>query len=63
MAGKMCILEPYADFDYHNAISVNNNVYIFNINLWFFSVIYVYVALIFYKVVDPQNAVKYSGHI
>jgi hypothetical protein len=58
MAGKMSIREPYANVDYRHAISINNNVYILNFSLWFFSVIYVYVALILYKVVDPQNAVK-----
>jgi hypothetical protein len=60
---KKCILEPYSTSDYHHAISVNNNVYVLYFNSLFFVFIYIYVALIRYKIVDPQNAIKYSGQI
>jgi len=63
MIGKKCILESYSTSDYHHAISVNNNMYMLDLNSFSFTYIYIYVALIRYTVVGPQNTIKYSGQI
>jgi len=38
-------------------------MYMLHFNSLFFTFIYICVALIRHKVVDPQNTIKYSGQI
>lgn len=59
MTAKKCILDPYSTSDYHHAISINNNVYVLDFHSLFFTFICIYVTLIRYKVVDPQNTIKF----